>query len=204
MDTQLYTDQSAIENYLLIDVDATYLDQLDEWIEGVSREIMHITGRQFLADAEASERVFDGDSTPELLIDDCVEITKVERGNDTYGGSFTEVSEGGASGYVALPNNYAARGVPIRKLLYRGGEWGTGEQNQRITAKWGYAAEVPADIKFAATVIVAGILNATRKDQGEIQSERIGNYSVSYRDEKGWADLENVKQTLASYKRYRI
>ena len=51
--------------------------------------------------------------------------------------------------------------------------WGLGIH--RITAKWGYSIAVPADIKFAATVLLGGILWAQIYPDGEKKSETIGN-----------------------------
>lgn len=199
-----YTTEAKVENYTLTDIDASFSTQMGEYIETVENHIDLVTGRNFIADSVASARVYNGDGEQELLIDDCIEITKVEAGNDDYGASFTEVSSSGADRYFTEPINAAAKGVPFHKLMLRARRWITGIQNHRVTAKWGYSAACPADITFAATVLVAGIINAQRKDQKEIASEKIGNYSVSYASEKEKSDFEQAKAILQKYTRLHI
>ncbi len=201
---QAYTSQEEVEAYTLTTVAEQFLDQLDRWIAAASAYVMQQSGRQLLADSAASVRVFDGNGSDELLIDDCVQVTKLEVGNDSYGSTFTEVAAGGASGYITLPNNAAALGVPIRKLKCRGYDFTCGEQNHRVTAKWGAYATLPADIRFAATVLVAGMMNAARKDVGTIQSERIGNYSVSYASAEQLGDFARVREIIAQYRRIEL
>lgn len=202
-----YTDLETVKNYILQDIDDTFEDQIDDWIAGVERIIDQITGRNFKADSSATARVYDGDDTDKLLIDEAIAVTVVEVGNDDYGGSFTTVASSGADRYYLEPNNYAVKGLPISAVVLSAREWIAGRQNARITAKWGYSAEVPADIKLVATVFVAGIINQHRQGGSEIKSETIGNYSVTYNSDKDtntWADFENAKRLLDTYKRHII
>ena len=78
-----YTDQTTVENYLLQTIDGSFLNQFDEWLEGIENYIDKYTGRNFIADVAASARLFEGKTSNKLLIDDCVEVTLVEQG-DTY------------------------------------------------------------------------------------------------------------------------
>jgi len=201
---QAYTTQAAVEGYLLETVPDALVPRLEEYISAVGAYIARYTGRQFVAEASATARVYDGDDTEVLPIDECVAITKVERGNDTYGGTFTELTLGGASGYITLPNNAAARGLPFRQIMYRGGEWPCGEQNNRITARWGYSITAPADIQFAATIFVSGIINAQQPNAGQVSSEKIGNYSVTYKTPSALADYERALAILDQYKLHAL
>lgn len=207
MSAKGYTDEAAVENYLLQDISASFSSQIDAWIEGIENIIDQVTGRNFIADSEASARVFDGDGEQDLIVDDCVAVTKVEVGNDDYGGTFTEVSSSGSDRYFLEPANAQSlnQPVPYTKIVLRSRYWAEGKQNNRVTAKWGYSAEVPADIKFAATVFLAGVLNQQRQGGDEIKSERIGNYTVTYNSDRGgnsFADFEKAKMILDSYKKY--
>lgn len=198
-----YTTKTKIENYILNDIDSSFDSQIALWIEGIEKIIDKITGRNFIADSSASARLFDGDGTQELLVDDCIAITKVEVGNDDYGNSFTEIASSGADRYFLKPDNYGAKGYPISSILLRARYWPEGVQNNRITGKWGYSAAVPADIEFAATVFVAGILNQHRQGGDQIKSERIGNYDVTYNTDKegdAFADFKNALAILDNYK----
>lgn len=202
-----YTTEEKIENYILEDIDASFSDQIDNWIEAMEREIDNITGRNFVADSTASTRLFNGTGNDTLLIDDCVAITKVEIGLDSYGGTFTEISATDSDRYFKEPENYSERGVPITILSLSAREWPKGRQNNRITAKWGYSTAVPKDIEFVCTVFVAGILNQQRQGGDEIKSEKIGNYQVTYNTDQGansYADFEKAMNILNSYKKIYI
>lgn len=202
-----YTTEEIIENYLLQNIDATFSDQIDSWIAGIEKIIDQYTGRNFIADSTATARLFDGDGRQDLLIDECVAVTKVEVGLDSYGNSFLEISASGADRYFTYPANATLKSVPIHKISLNARGWAPGRQNNRITAKWGYSATVPADIQFAATVFVAGILNQHRQGGDEIKSEHIGNYTVTYNTDQGansFGDFENAKRILDSYKKLNI
>lgn len=207
MEPKGYTDKTAIENYLLSDIGSAFDTQLDSWIAGVENIIDQLTGRNFIADEEASERLYDGDGSDVLLVDDCIEVTKVEVGNDSYGGGFTEVPSTGANRYFLEPNNALAKKLPFFKITLSANAFTGGKQNNRVSAKWGYSEECPADISFAATVFVAGILNQQRQGGDQVKSEKIGNYSVTYNTDNGgdaWADFTQAKEILKKYERLNI
>lgn len=202
-----YTDKTAIQNYLLQTIASSFDTQLNEWIAGIEIVIDQITGRNFIADTEETARLYDGDDTSELLIDDAVEITLVEQGADSYGGNFNTIASSGSDRYFTDPNNHTAKGLPIRKLTLSARLWPKGKQNNRVTAKWGYSAEVPADIKFAATVFVAGVLNQNRQGGDQVKSEKIGNYQVTYNTDSGsdsWADFMQAKAILEKYRKLNL
>ncbi|RKZ11026.1 hypothetical protein DRQ25_00775 [Candidatus Fermentibacteria bacterium] len=202
-----YTTKEDIENYILSDIDSSFDDQIDEWIEAVENIIDKMTNRNFIADTEATARLFDGDGSEKLIIDEAVEITKVEVGNDDYGASFSEVSASGAGRYFLEPSNFTVRNLPVYMVTLRSQVFVCGKQNQRITAKWGSFVAVPEDISFAATVFVAGILNQSRQGGDEIKSEKIGNYQVTYNTDKdgnSWADFSRAMAILSVNKRILI
>jgi len=206
-----YTTEEKIENFLggisIASGDA------DEFILAAQKFIDSETGRNFKADDEASARLFDGDDTQNLVIDDCIEITLVEVGQDTYGDSKTTVPEMvpgvTTDGYIIQPANRDDGDddniIPIHKLCLRERVWTGGVQNHSITAKWGYSEAVPDDLSQAATVIAAGMYNFHRGSNTGLKSEKIGNYSVSYGadGEKGgsFGDLKNALAVLVNYKK---
>jgi len=207
MSSKGYTTKTKVENYLLKDINVSFDTQIDNWIEGVENIIDQITNRNFKADSSASARLFNGDGTPELLIDECVEVTLVEVGNDGYGSSFTTVASSGSDRYFTLPNNHTVKKQPIHKIELSARDFVCGTQNNRITAKWGYSAEVPKDIEFVATVLVAGIINQHSQSGDQIKSERIGNYTVTYNTDNGgdsFADFNRAMEILKMYTRYII
>lgn len=209
-----YTTQAEIEKFL----DTTITIDVDSFIEAAEAIIDNITGRNFIADTVATSRQYDGDSTDELLIDDAVEIDLVEVGTNDYGASYTTVdpiSSSNADGYWAfIANRRDSRSeeLPYTKLKLRSRSWIYGFQNHRITAKWGFSVDVPADVMFAATVIAAGIYNTGHGSSvgtGEIKSEKIGNYSVTYdvgttNGSTGWSAFTRSKEILESYIAYSL
>lgn len=199
-----YTDITTIENYILQTIDPSFYSQINAWIEGIEQTIDNITGRSFVIDEEAepTARLYDGDCTDELLIDDCVSVETVEVGNDYYGQSFTEVPDTGAGRYFTYPVNHAARGIPITKIRLSDREFPHGSQNNKITALWGYSVAVPKDIKFAATVFVAGIINQSRQGGDSIKSEKIGNYQVTYNSDNGDDSFGDFKQAMSIVQKY--
>lgn len=177
------------------------------FILAAQQYIEQITGRNFKAESTASARLFSGNDRQGLRIDDCVDVTKVEVGNDGWGDTFTEAvnEEGETPQYYEMPINYAADLLPINKIGLRNKVWISGHANHRITAKWGYSAAVPDDISFAATVIASGMYYQNRgENTGAIKSERIGEYQVSYADERGMSDLERAMAILQTYKKYEL
>lgn len=204
--TKGYTSKEKVENYLLQDIDAGFSAQINDWIESVERYIDQYTNRNFIADASASPRSYDGNSRQALMIDDCIAVTEVKVGNDQWGDSQSVVGNTGGDRYYTLPTNNVADKVPINKIGLRTRIFTAGHANHTITAKWGYSENVPKDIEFAATVLVAGIVNHSqgKTTNDSVKSEKIGEYSVTYADEKGFADAEMAKKILDSYMRIII
>lgn len=198
-----YTTEAKIENFLNVSITE---GDANSFILAAQSYIDNYTQRNFKADSSASSRLFNGNDRQDLMIDDCIEVTKVEVGTNQWGDSFDEMDNTGSTPeYYLLPANYSERGVPIRKIGLRYRYWIWGHANHRITAKWGYSENVPNDISFAATVIASGMYYANRgENTGAIQSEKIGNYSVSYAEQAGFSDLETAKQVLNSYKNYQL
>ena len=195
-----YTTHEKIEGFLNKTIT---LGSLDDAINSAVELIDQLTQRNFIADTSASARTFDGSSGQDLEIDECVEITKVERGLDEYGDSYEEISAGGLNGYYLKPANYAAKSRPITTVHLRDRYWLAGMQNCRITAKWGFSASVPQGIELATTVLAGGIYNYNRGGaSGNIKSEKICNYSVTYDNESGWDAWDRAKQLIQTYKRY--
>lgn len=198
-----YTTEEKIEEYLNIpiaDGDA------DDFILAVQALIENFTGRNFKADTEASARKYDGNSQQYLNIDDCVEVSKVEVGNNSWGDSMTElVNSGSTPEYYLLPTNYEADKYPINKIGARNKFFIFGHANHQITAKWGYSTTPPADLIQSATVLAGGMYNYNRSGKtGEIKSEKIGEYQVAYADQKGMNDFDEAMKVLKRYKKFEI
>lgn len=183
---------------MLITIDATFHARVDKWIEDMENYIDGMTGRNFVADAEESDREFDGTGTRKLVIDDAILIGDVALDYETPEELVDE------DDLVKYPANYAAKGVPISLLKMRSGIFPRGSQNIVVSGKWGFSEETPGDIEMTATVLVAGIINFAHQSDGEVQSETIGRYSVTYKNDTQWADFERVPEVLKSYRKFSM
>ena len=188
-----YTSKEAVENYMLIDIDDSFDEQVNEWIETVEQYIDHETDRDFSVaedeSGEGEERKYDGDLTCELFIDPAMEITSIK---------LSPTSDALTEDKYFL---YPANKTPKNKVVLNGLRFPRGHQNILIAGRFGYE-EVPKDIKFAATVLVAGIINFAWQSEGEVQSMTIGRYSVTYKSDKEVNDFARVQEILKQNKRY--
>jgi len=186
-----------VENYLLITVDPSFYDQVDEWIGEVEEYIDRKTGRNFVVEIDESgdgeARKFDGSGCSKLVIDDCLEVNKVEIG-------VTELEEVDPLDYVLKPSN----STPKTLIQLRNAIFLRDLENVTVTGFWGYSVTAPGDIKFAATVLVAGIINNAWLSEGEVQSESIGRYSVTYKTKDQIDDFAEVEDILKSRKKYNF
>jgi len=199
--TKEYTDEAKINTFLNKTIT---VGSADDAINQAVDVIDQLTGRNFIADSEASSRLFDGNDKDILPIDECVEITVVQKGDNYYGDSFTTIAEfvqgTNSAGYSKMPFNFSALKAPIRRLALRGYAWLLGRGNHKITAKWGYSVAVPEAIVLATTILASGIYMFNRGGaSGNVKSEKIGLYSVSYNNDEGWSAFERAKLAIAQY-----
>jgi hypothetical protein len=191
-----YTSIANIQNYLLTNIDLAFQPKVEKWIESVEAYIDNQTGRNFVADTVASIRSYDGNGLQELLIDDCIEITKLEI-KTTDGDVILDDLVAGTD-YFLEPSNE----LPKQSIRLYGYRFNKGIQNIKVTAKWGYSEEAPADIEHSATVLAANIIDFSNQSDGEIQTLNVGSYSVSFRDPAKRDDFERVPEVLDAYKKY--
>ncbi len=171
-----------IKNYVLLDWNEDWDENVERWIEQITAYVEKYTGRVF--EAVEDERVFDGNGKQMILIDDLVNLYSVE-------------ANGRELSVLAHPNNdtpkwalYSINGFPI------------GKQNIVVNGDWGYSEEMPDDIELAITILVGGIVQNQNKSNTIIK-EKIGNYDVSY-GEKQLNDYQKSMEILNGYKRQVI
>lgn len=196
------TDIEAIQNYMLIDIDPSFVSQVEEWIDGVEEDMNKATNRKLIADDVESVYKYNGTGRRALVIDDFIEISKIQIRATSYYDVVEVPSTYDITPYCFF---YPPNSLPIWKI--ESWRWfPQGLQNVWITGRAGtYASDnIPASLKFAATVIVAGIINFSFQTTGEIKSETIGRYSVTYTtDSQQKIDFDRVTQTIKSYRRMR-
>lgn len=182
------TDVVTIENYMLTDIEPGFEYQVEEWIAGVEEEMNKMTNRKLIGDDEA-EFYYDGTGTHELVIDDFTTITEVLDGtNDITADIF----------------KYPLNSSPKWKLKVKNRVFLKDYSNIKVTGIQGAytTATLPKALKKAATVLVAGIINAYYDASGgNIKSESIGRYQVTYATDEGNRDFEDAKATIKLYRR---
>jgi hypothetical protein len=208
------------------DADANYVQRaLDDVTDEAGRE----AGRQFVADASDTTRLYDGRGLPEIEVDDLVSLTSVS------------LSGLGADG-TTLPNATLVfeQGKPRNRLVldagalpstslagggfYPGGPladgvgagvWGAlsalprvfpaGRQNVSVTGRFGYAATVPVDLWRAVCGEAAARLaaEAVTSGQGRIVQIRDGGLQIHRQFGAPGDDAGWTKPYSAALKRYR-
>lgn len=192
------TTKANIEKYLLVTIDSSFDSQVTEWIAAMEKHMNKTTDRQLIADDADATYLYDGSDRKILVVDDFYSITSVTLLYTVY----DETSELDVTAYVYT---YPANATPIWRLESDYYHFVAGRQNVQVIGRRGYAPsdDIPEDLTFAATVLVAGIINASHNSKGEIKSESIGRYSVAYETTAQKADFDTARAIIASYRRIR-
>lgn len=188
MENIQYTTKEDIENYILKTIDDGFDAQLGEWIKAMSNYIEHTTKRRIYRQTAETFK-YDGDGSDLMIIGDCNNITEVK----LDGNVLTRDVD-----YTTYPKN---KSYISRIVLLDGLRFTKGINNLEVTAIQAMTNSLPSDINFACTVLVAGILNSQMYNDKKGTTERIGNYSITYKDDQQIKDFEQVKQILAGYTR---
>lgn len=213
-----YTDTTSVELFLSdataagsFDIHNSFSVQISVWIDQMSKFIEEETGHQFIADTTASVKLYEMEYedanevgrysvVPKYLnIDEAVDVTKLE----VKGG----IDDDFVTVDIRYWLKYPANKVPYVRLFIDSKattQFKIGQQNIKVTGKWGYSVACPEDIKFAATVLVAGVLQYSHRHQGQQSSLTMGRYQVAYKNERQLGSFEQAKQILARYKKNSI
>lgn len=191
------TTKSNVEKYLLTTISASFDAQMTEWIDAVDKQIDKMTDRQMVADDSDGTYYYDGTGKHEMMMDDFYSVTSVEFKDEKTDASPEDYTE-----YVYF---YPANDTPKFQMQMDSYCFPRGRQNVVITGRRGYFAsdDVDSDLQFAATVLVAGIVNASNTSTGEIKRETIGRYSVEYVTDQQKVDYDNAMNIIKSFRRIR-
>jgi hypothetical protein len=183
-----------IENYLMVEIDPTFDTQLDVWISAVQKWIDSFIDRTLIMNETAQTRIFDAKKHESVIIDSCNDVEEVRISDELM--SDEE--------YITFPYNSAIKWQIRRKSGY----FPTGVGNISVKAKWGMFPEneIPDDIRLAATILVAHLLNSAKNPASgaEVKSETIGRYSVSYVTSEERSKILQAKDLLDPYKRLSL
>lgn len=139
---------------------------------GIDALIEEKTGTRF-GSTEVVEVYVSGDGSDTLIIPTMHDITSVARITDDDTEEALSVDE-----YRTVPRGLSK---PTKLALkHLTGSWEEGTDNYMVTGKLGYA-EIPADITMVATEMA---VSAMKANVNNYKSERVGDWSVTYNDEK--------------------
>lgn len=200
--------KTDVQNYLGIVIDSSLNGYIDTLIASAQGYIELYTDREFtVADADTT-RYFDGNGLTTLNIDDLREVTSVT----VDGVALTNNTD-----YFLLPYKDTVKtqiklSQPSTRLNSNSRISSSSpyvfEEAQRnivIVGKFGYSVTAPDPIKTACMSIVASYLkqNISDKDLKEVNSESLGDYSVSYSKTTEIADKLGLTSILDLFKRNR-
>lgn len=180
MTNKNYTTKENIEQYLGEEIS----NNIDIYIFSAEKVIDNYTKRNFKADIEDTERLYDGNGKNELIIDPAISIESVE-------------IDGEEKEFITYPYNE----LPIYKIILENDYFPADYKNVSITGKFGYSECAPADIIMCATILASKMYKGNIKT--DITAEKIGDYSINYKNDSGddtFKDLVAVKNILDSYK----
>lgn len=201
-----YCDIEEIENYMSVEIESSFEAQVLEWVEWITEYIEAKTSRVFIADTSNTEKIFEvnlqrsvsvrgGYASPvELVIDEFV--------NTSTSSMTLTIDDSELDGDEFLLYPATVEELPKNRLVLKqssGLTFTVGEQNIKVEAKWGYSIAVPGDIKFAAIVLVAGMINTSWSSEGEMKSITMGRYTMSFKDKSELQDFKNVQEILTRY-----
>lgn len=190
----MYTTQAKVLQYLGLSALPSPLSSLDDFIAAAVSFIDKYTGRSF-DEGDPEDRKYDGDSSNLLLIDEASAITTVK----IYDNSGNLLFTLGTGDYVLYPENKTAKNAIKLKSGRQVGSFQKGSQNVTVSGTFG--GDLPDAIAFAATQLVGAMvednyINAT----GDIKSESLGEYSVSYQSVKKSSDRLGIYDILDLYR----
>ena len=201
-----YIVKSDIQNYMMITISATFDTVISNWISAAENYIENYTGRTF-AKTTGVSKLYDGDGTTELLINDLIALTKVEildaDGDVSY--TIDDTTE-----YYLYPSSTTPFTRPYTSIVINRENapipiFLRGRQNIKVTGNFGYADDVPNDIKMVAVKIVSGFIEEKNlSTAGEVKKERLGEYDVTFQDVSKMANHLSLNQTLDQYRKIEV
>lgn len=191
-----YTTKTQVENYLLTTIQAVFDSQITTWINAVDAWIDTYTGREFESSADTT-RLYDGNGTRTLLIDDITALTQIDLINRD--GTVSDTNSNATDWFLYPENSGFQNKIILNPETADFAIFTRGNQNIKLTATFGVSATVPADIQLAATMLVSGIAQKGMGG-GNIEREQLGDYEVEYATLK---DLPNFLDALEILNQYR-
>lgn len=181
-----YSTKTAVQNYLLTNIDASFDTQLTAYIEAMTEFIDGKAGYPIYTET-ATTRIYDGSGDFIQIINPVHTITQV----------LVDTVEPSNTVLLKAPYNSDIK----TNLTLKSGIFTADFANVSVTGKHCLAVTLPEKIKWACTVLVAGIVNQVNNQTDGVQSEKVGEYQVTYRDSKERNDYKLAMDIIGSYRR---
>lgn len=193
-----YTTKTKIENFLMVDIDAAFDSQINDWISAAEEYINNYTGRTF--GHSATTKYFDGSGNTELIIDSFTGSLTVNILESNSDDTEYTLTEGQDNDYITYPYNETSKYKLIMTTNSQIGYWPKGKGRIKLTGNFGVGSTVPKSIEFVATKLVSKIIEKGLKG-GQISSESLGDYSVTFDNtvDESKMGLE-IRRVLDQYK----
>ena len=199
----MYTNKSRIQNYLMIIINDSFSSQIEEWIGAAEDYIDNYTKTEFEEEVGVSSKIYDGDGSRELLIDDLITFTKVEILDED--GNIDYTIDSSDEYYLYPANETPKTRIKINPYNAPISWFPGGSQNIKVYGAFGYSSSVPEAIRLAATKLVAEIIQDSNFSVGkEIKSEKLGEYSMSYQDMSDMSEKLGINKILDQYKKIEV
>lgn len=178
----MYTTKLDVQNYLLKTINASFDATLTSHIAAMSEYIDRTIGYP-LYRTEETERKYDGTGRRQIKIDPVHTISAVT----VDGTTITPIQR---------PYNTDTKTELVQELAY----FTPGLANVSVTGVHCLRKDLPEQIKWACTVLVALTVQQVDEQREGVQSEKIGDYSVTYQDQKQRGDLIRAKEIINSFR----
>lgn len=186
-------------------------DYIQTVIDAVVEELEQETHRQFIPDVSDTSRVYDGNGTSQMDIDDMVSLTGVtilgvysDPGYTITDVVLTEEYRHGRSrlvaGHGSIPALSAVGVYHPTQLCFP-----VGRQNIQVTGQFGYATSIPKDVWNAVAGECAHRIaqNTVFRPLGRVTNQKTVSESITYKVDlpviAGWR--ERYRHILARYRR---
>lgn len=180
--SQNYTTIAAVKNYLKTEIAAGFEAQVTEYIAAVSERADSLAGHP-IYDTASTTYKYDGNGLSELDIKPVHTITAVT-----------------VDDVAVTPVQYPLNSASKRYLKFELDTFTRGMANVEVTGTHCLKTAIPAQLKHACTILVAGMVRNVKDQSAGLKSEKIGEYSVSYATDEERGDIAWAEKVLQSYR----
>lgn len=192
-----YTDQAQTESYLQRELTEYEQESFDQVVEQVSDFINTYTSREWRdkdaeGDAEASQRIYDGNGQRELFVDDFGEITTLKI-LDSDGNVYETIS---SDDFIAYPLRSSTKdSIYLRKRNFP-----YGRATVQLTAT--FASDgVPVGVQMVAAELVGIFFAQGKSSSDDFKKESIEGYT--YELMSGAERSDKIQSALSKLDKWR-